>query len=117
MKGWLTRILLGVLLGLLAWGEPATAYGPVTLQNAATATGAGTVWEVPDSFEYQTIQVVITNTATVQCQGSLDNTTFETLGTLTATGSCVTEGAWKYIRANISACTSCIVTAKLVLGQ
>ena len=114
MRRWLS---VGLLFSLLLWGLPVFAYGPVTLQNAATATGAGTVWEVPDYFEYQTIQVVVTNTATVQCQGSLDNTTFETLGTLTATGSCVTEGAWKYIRANISACTSCTVTAKLVLGQ
>lgn len=114
---WTTRLLIGVVVGLLAWGEPATAYGPVTLQNAATATGAGTVLEAQDVFEYQTIQVTIAGTATVQCQGSLDNTTFETLGTLTATGSCVTEGAWKYIRANISACTACTVTAKLVLGQ
>jgi len=114
---WIYRLLLGILLGLLAWGEPATAYGPVTLQNAATATGAGTVLQVQDAFPYQTIQVVVAGTATVQCQGSLDNTTFETLGTLTATGSCVTEGAWKFIRANISACSSCTVTAKAVLAQ
>ena len=111
-----TRIAL-LLAWLLLLALPVSAYGPVTLQDAATATGAGTVQAVSDTFNYQTIQVVITNTATVQCQGSLDNTTFETLGTLTATGSCVTEGAWKYIRANISACTSCVVTAKAVLFQ
>jgi len=108
------RLLLVVFLLL---SSPALAYGPVTLQDAATATGAGTVQSVSDTFSYQTIQVVIAGTATVQCQGSLDNTTFETLGSLTATGSCVTEGAWKYIRANISACSSCTVTAKAVLAQ
>lgn len=111
-----TRI--GVLLAwLLLLTIPVYAYGPVTLQNAATATGAGTVLTVQDTFPYWTIQATIAGTATVQCQGSLDNTTFETLGSLTATGSCVTEGAWKYIRANISACTACTVTAKAVLAQ
>lgn len=114
MRQWMRGgIALWLLLAVPAW-----AYGPVTLQDAATATGAGTVWgPIGDNFEYQTIQVVISGTATVQCQGSLDNTTFETLGSLTATGSCITEGAWKYVRANISACTACTVTAKLVLGQ
>lgn len=114
---WTTRLLIGVVVGILAWGEPATAYGPVTLQNAATATGDGVTLAVQDVFEYQTIQVTIAGTATVLCQGSLDNTTFETLGTLTATGSCVTEGAWKYIKAPVSACTACTVTAKGYLGQ
>jgi hypothetical protein len=111
-----TRI--GILLvWLLLLALPVSAYGPVTLQNAATATGVGTVQAVSDTFPYWTIQVTIAGTATVQCQGSLDNTTFETLGSLTASGSCVTEGAWKYIRANISACTACTVTAKAVLAQ
>lgn len=113
------RRFIGLLCAaLLLMAGPALAYGPVTLQNAATATGAGTAWgPIQDVFSYQTIQVVIAGTATVQCQGSLDGTTYETLGSLTATGSCVTEGAWKYIRANISACSSCTVTAKGVLGQ
>lgn len=107
----------GLALLVLLWAIPALAYGPVTLQNAATATGPGTVLSLQDTWKYQTIQVTIAGTATVQCQGSLDNTTFETLGSLTATGSCVTEGAWKYIRANISACTACTVTAKAVVFQ
>lgn len=111
---WRWVCLWLLLIGL---ASPVLAYGPVTLQNAATATGAGAVLEVQDVFEYQTVQVTIAGTATVQCQGSLDGTTYETLGTLTATGSCITEGAWKYIRANISACTACTVTAKAVLGQ
>lgn len=113
----MTRWIAG---GVLAWwllAAPAWTYGPVTLQDAATATGDGTVLLVQDVFAYQTIQAVISGTATVQCQGSLDNVTFETLGSLTATGSCVMEGAWKYIRANISACTACTVTAKAWLGQ
>ena len=112
------RRKLGLILGLVllcAW--PAQAYGPITLQNAATATGVGTVLALQDTWHYQTIQAVISGTATVQCQGSLDGTTFETLGSLTATGSCVTEGAWKYIRANISVCISCIVTVKAVVFQ
>lgn len=109
---------IGILLAwLLLFSTPAFAYGPVTLQDAATATGAGTVLTVADTFAYQTIQIVIAGTATVQCQGSLDNTTFETLGSVTATGSCFTEGAWKFIRANISACSACTVTAKAVLFQ
>jgi len=112
------RRRIGIILaGLLLFSSVAFAYGPVTLQAAATATGAGTVLTVADTFNYQTIQATIAGTATVQCQGSLDNTTFETLGSLTATGSCVTEGAWKYIRANISACMACTVTAKAVLAQ
>lgn len=114
MRRWIGLLCVALLLT----ANPALAYGPVTLQDAATATGAGTAWgPIQDVFAYQTIQVVITGTATVQCQGSLDGTTYETLGSLTATGSCVTEGAWKYIRANISVCTACTVTAKAVLGQ
>ena len=109
---------IGILLAwLLLFSTPAWAYGPVTLQSAATTTGVGTVQTVADTFSYQTIQVVIAGTATVLCQGSTDNTTFETLGTLTATGSCVTEGAWKYIRAEISVCSACTVTAKAVISQ
>lgn len=109
---------IGILLAwVLLFAAPVSAYGPVTLQDAATATGGGTVLTLQDTFHYWTIQATISGTATVQCQGSLDNTTFETLGSLTATGSCVTEGAWKYIRANISACTACTVTVKAVLGQ
>lgn len=115
MRRWSRRVLV---FAILSFAVPVLAYGPVTLQDAATATGAGTAWgPIQDVFAYQTIQVVVTGTATVQCQGSLDGTTYETLGSLTATGSCVTEGAWKYIRANISACSSCTVTAKGVLGQ
>lgn len=119
MRQW-TRILAAwcVWFVVLVFAPTTWAYGPVTLQDAATATGVGTAWgPIQDTFTYQTIQVTIAGTATVQCQGSLDGTTYETVGTVTATGSCITEGAWKYIRANISACTACTVTAKAVLGQ
>lgn len=110
MRRWTGMLALLLLL----WGAPVVAqdfYGPVTLQNAATATGVGTSL-LSHRWPYQTIQVVITNTATVKCQGSVDNLTFIELGSLTATGSCVTEGAWQYIRAEITVCTTCTVTAK-----
>lgn len=113
MRRWVGVISVTLLL----WATPVLAYGPVTLLNAATATGAGTVLELQDVFSYHTIQVVITGTATVQCQGSTDNSTWDTLASLTASGSCVTEGAWKYIRPYVLVCTSCTVTAKAVLGQ
>lgn len=107
-----------VLAAVLFIGTaPAWAYGPITLQNAATATGVGTVLELQDVFTHHTIQAVMTGTATVLCQGSTDNSAWDTLATLTASGSCVIEGAWKYIRANLSVCTSCTATAKAVLGQ
>lgn len=109
MRRW---VWIGLVWLLLA--APVVAqdfYGPVTLQNAATATGVGTAL-LSHRWPYQTIHVVITNTATVKCQGSVDGDTYETLATLTATGSCATEGAWQFIRAEITACTNCIVTAK-----
>lgn len=112
------RILMPIVVcTVLLWSYLPAMAGTEILQQAATATGAGTVLQVPEDYPYQTIQVTITGTATVQCQASLDKTNFETLGTLTATGSCVTEGAWRYIRANISACTACTVTAKGLLAQ
>ena len=109
-------LIVGVALILSTWGI--SAFAAETLQYQATATGAGKVVQVPDQYQYQTIQVTISGTsATVQCQGSLDNTTFETLGSLTATGACVTEGAWRFVRANISACSSCLVSAMVEFAQ
>lgn len=111
MKRFFVGLLLaGVVVGPRV-GSAQDYYGPVVLQDAATATGAGTAF-VTNRWPYQTIQAVVTGTATVQCQGSTDGVTYETIGTLTATGSCVMEGAWQYIRANISVCTGCTVTAK-----
>lgn len=109
------RRMIWFALLVMLWTAPVFAqdfYGPVTLQNAATATGVGTALS-SNRWPYTTIQVAITNTATVLCQGSTDNSTWETLGTLTASGSCVTEAAWAYLRANITVCTSCTVTAKV----
>lgn len=109
-------VIVGIALWLSVWGLP--AFAAETLQYMATATGAGNVVQVPDQYQYQTIQVTISGTsATVQCQGSLDNKTFETLGSLTATGACVTEGAWRFVRANISACSSCLVSAIVDFAQ
>jgi hypothetical protein len=85
-----------------------------TLLNAVTATGASSAVQV-DGGQPVFLQVVGITTATVALQGSLDGTTFATIGTaLTADGIVTIANAPKYIRANCTAYTSGTITAKVL---
>jgi hypothetical protein len=61
------------------------------------------------------LQVTGITTATVALEGSLDGTTFFTLGTaLTANGLVTVANAPKYLRANCTAYTSGTIIAKVL---
>jgi hypothetical protein len=109
-------IKLGLLLLLLTllFAVPAIAQntsGPLTMQSAVTTTGEGT--SLPSAgWERKTITVEIAAAATVLVQGTIDGTYWETLTTLNASGTAVTNSAFRAMRANVTACAACTVTAK-----
>ena len=87
---------------------------PVTLLSAVTATGASTAVQA-DAGQPAFLQVSGITTATVAFQGSLDGTTYATIGTaLTADGIVTIANAPKYLRANCTAYTTGTITAKVL---
>jgi len=87
---------------------------PVTLLSAVVATGASTAVQA-DAGQPAFLQVSGITTATVAFQGSLDGTTFATIGTaLTADGIVTIANAPKYLRANCTSYTSGTITAKVL---
>jgi len=87
---------------------------PVTLLSDVTATGASKAVQA-DAGKPAFLQVVGITTATVALQGSLDGTTFATIGTaLTADGIVTIANAPKYLRANCTAYTTGTITAKIL---
>jgi hypothetical protein len=87
---------------------------PVTLLSAVVATGASKAVQA-DGGQPAFLQVVGITTATVALQGSLDGTTFATIGTaLTADGIVTIANAPKYLRANCTAYTTGTITAKVL---
>lgn len=69
-----------------------------TLLDAVVATGAGASHQ-PAANE-RTFQVIMTDTATVKLEASLDNTNWITLRTSTASEGFSTAEPWAYIRGN-----------------
>ena len=87
---------------------------PVTLLSAVAATGASSAVQA-DAGQPAFLQVSGITIATVAFQGSLDGTTFATIGTaLTADGIVTIANAPKYLRANCTAYTSGTITAKVL---
>jgi len=87
---------------------------PVTLLSAVVATGASTAVQA-DAGQPAFLQVSGITVGTVAFQGSLDGTTFATIGTaLTADGIVTIANAPKYLRANCTAYTSGTITAKVL---
>ena len=87
---------------------------PVTLLSAVVATGASRAVQA-DAGQPAFLQVSGITTATVAFQGSLDGTTFATIGTaLTADGIVTIANAPKYLRANVTAWTTGTITAKVL---
>ena len=87
---------------------------PITLLSAVGATGASKAVQA-DAGQPAFLQVSGITTATVALQGSLDGTTFATIGTaLTADGIVTIANAPKYLRANVTAWTAGSITAKIL---
>jgi hypothetical protein len=92
----------------------ASLAAPITLLSAVVATGASNAVQI-DAGLPAFLQVSGITTATVAFQGSLDGTTFATIGTaLTADGIVTIANAPKYLRANCTAYTSGTITAKVL---
>ena len=87
---------------------------PVTLLSAVTATGASQAVQA-DAGQPAFLQVSGITSATVALQGSLDGTTYATIGTaLTADGIVTIANAPKYLRANCTTYVSGTITAKVL---
>ena len=87
---------------------------PVILLSAVTATGASTAVQA-DAGQPAFLQVSGITSATVALQGSLDGTTYATIGTaLTADGIVTIANAPKYLRANCTVYVSGTITAKVL---
>ena len=87
---------------------------PITLLNGVVAAGASRAVQA-DAGNPAFLQVTGITTATVAFQGSIDGTTFFTLGTaLTADGLVTVAVAPKYLRANCTAYTSGTIIAKVL---
>lgn len=90
---------------------------PVTVLNAVVATGAS-IAQQPGLQEVGgrvNLQVVGITTATVALQGSVDGTTYFTVGTALTADGIVSDGSGlPYYRANVTAWTSGTITAKMI---
>ncbi len=87
---------------------------PVTLLSDVGTTGASKAVQA-DAGQPAFLQVTGITTATVAFQGSLDGTTFATIGSaLTADGIVTIANAPKYLRANVTAYTTGTITAKVL---
>jgi hypothetical protein len=87
---------------------------PITLLSAVTATGASKAVQA-DAGQPAFLQVSGITSATVALQGSLDGTTYATIGTaLTADGIVTIANAPKYLRANCTVYVSGTITAKIL---
>lgn len=83
-----------------------------TLLNAVTATGASLAIGT-DSNKPAFIQVSGITSATVAAQGSVDGTTWATIGTaLTADGLITIQNPPPYIRANVTVYVTGTITVK-----
>lgn len=87
---------------------------PRTLLSAVTATGASPAVQI-DGGQPVFLQVAGITSATVVLQGSLDGTSWSTLGSaLTADGLITIANAPKYVRANCTVYVSGTITAKIL---
>lgn len=87
---------------------------PVTLLSAVAATGASKAVQA-DAGQPAFLQVSGITSATVALQGSLDGTTFSTIGTaLTGDGIITVANAPMYLRANCTVYVTGTITAKIM---
>lgn len=85
------------------------AFNTKILHNGVLAVTNGTAFE--NTQLNNLFQVTIAGTATVKIYGSLDNSNFQEIASLTATGNYHSqEKPWAYFRADVTAWTSGAVT-------
>jgi hypothetical protein len=91
----------------------------LTLTSASTATGVGEDYTVlqhggQGSFARGIVQALLTGTATVALQGSLDGTNWVSLVDYSGNGA-DEVGLMPYVRGNVTSFTSGAVTLKLAV--
>lgn len=89
----------------------------VTSLNAAAATGAGTEFTLKRPGNV-TMQVTGTFVATIEFQGSVDGTNFETIGAAVTIPDIVANPAgeqYAVVRANVTAYTSGTINATIAI--
>ena len=92
----------------------ASLTSPVTLLSAVVATGASKAVQA-DAGQPAFLQVSGITSATVALQGSLDGTTFSTIGTaLTGDGIITVANAPMNLRANCTVYVTGTITAKIM---
>jgi hypothetical protein len=92
----------------------ASLTSPVTLLSAVVATGASKAVQA-DAGQPAFLQVSGITSATVALQGSLDGTTYSTIGTaLTGDGIITVANAPMYLRANCTVYVTGTITAKIM---
>lgn len=102
----------------------ASSGSQTTLLNAVLVTGAGTAVQTFNAQRafYGSVAGTGSVTATILVQGSLDNSNWLTIATITLSGTtsasdgCVLEGPWAYVRGNVSAMTGTSAAATLIMG-
>lgn len=84
------------------------------LLNAVAAVGAGTVFPIDEDVASKKIlQAIITGTATVKLQGSLNNVDWVDVGTAVSVSGYQLVDVFPYMRGNVTAWTSGTVTLLL----
>jgi len=85
----------------------------ITLIDGATETGAGAAHDLRDPFSPGAVQAVVSGTATVKLQGSLNGTDWCDIASFTGNDAAEVT-ALRYVRGNVTAHTS--GTVSLILG-
>lgn len=91
------QILTATLLDLTDGGSPGAGGSPTPV------VGAGDSQRM--SFRNKLVQITIGGTATVDIEGSNDNTNWTQLTSVSASGKYENTEAWKYLRGNLTAWT------------
>lgn len=125
MKRLFSALLFALLL--LPGLAPAQAIGDADLLSAVTATGAGSGLQLTGvirSFHAKGSTSAGAGAATIKVQGSIDNTTWVDLGTITLTlattataDGFVSQAPWKYVRGNVTALSGTGAAVTLYAGH
>ena len=125
--------MISILLGLTLFScSPAFAITYDRVQSMqiltdATATGSGDViqpWKANRVFQATGLVSASTGAATILIEGSLDNSLWETLDTLSLTlGTTATsdfgvvDAPWRYVRARVTAISGTGATVQVYMGS
>lgn len=123
MIATLIGVVISFAAGTLYWEKNTLPYWYGTLLSGVTTTGAGASNSMFTPFDNYTCQTVVTGqtptTTTVNIEGSIDNSTWSTIGTTIVTGLSnsviqITAKPMLYSRGNFASFTSNTTTKPTV---